>query len=81
MFKEIRIFLTAGIMILWAGNTSAQRIGLLPPKVKWHEIHNDSLRIIFPTGEERMATRIASVMLKLAASDPINTKAGINPFQ
>ncbi len=80
MFKEIRILLTAGIMILWAVISSAQRIGLLPPNVKWHEIHNDSLRIIFRTGEERLATRIASVMLKLAASDPINTKGRYKPI-
>lgn len=60
MFKRIRI-VVAAVMILFAGNIMAQRIGLLPPRVKWQEIRTDSLRIIFPPGEEDKALSLIHI--------------------
>ncbi len=79
MFKRTRIVVTA-VMILFAGNIMAQRIGLLPPSVKWLEIRTDSLRVIFPPGEEVKAQRVASLMLRLAAADPITTTGRYRPI-
>src|SRR5690242_792421 len=73
MFRHLRFLLFVGIVFISAkGNT--QRIGLLPSSVKWQQIRDDSLRVIFPKGEEKRAERVASLMLKLASVDPITTK-------
>lgn len=74
MFKTSRM-IVAVVMVLIGSNAMAQRIGLLPPRVKWLEIRTDSLRVLFPPGEEEKAERVASLMLRLAAADPI-TKTG-----
>jgi len=79
MSRQIRLLLIAG-MILFAVNAFAQRIGLLPPSVKWQQIRHDSLRVIFPEGEEERAKRVASLMLKLASTDPITTKGRYRPI-
>ncbi len=49
----------------------AQRLGLLPPTTNWQQLTNDSLRIIYPEGNEATARRVASLMMKFAAADPI----------
>ncbi len=79
MSRRTRFLIIVG-MILFAGNLFAQRIGLLPPSVKWQQIRNDSLRVIFPDGEEKRARRVASLMLKLASADPITTKGRYRPI-
>lgn len=53
---------------------AAQRYGYLPPSVKWQELRHDSIRVIFPKGQAAEAGRVAAVMLKLAALDPITTE-------
>ncbi|MDQ3017901.1 MAG: hypothetical protein M3R25_14410, partial [Bacteroidota bacterium] len=58
----------------------AQRMGLLPPSVKWHQLKDDSLRVIFPEGQDEVATRVASLMLKLASVDPISTAKRYKPI-
>lgn len=79
MFKRIQLLLIAG-MLLCAGNMFGQRIGLLPPKTKWQQIHDDSLRIIYPQGEDEKAKRVAALMLKLASADPITTQGRYRPI-
>ncbi|HZV70007.1 MAG TPA: hypothetical protein VFG10_10705 [Saprospiraceae bacterium] len=79
MFRWISFFVVAGIM-MFAGYANAQRIGLLPPGVKWHQLRDDSIRIIFPEGEEVRAQRVASLMLRLAGTDPITTKGRYRPI-
>ena len=49
----------------------AQKLGLLPSKVKWQQLRHDSLRIIYPEGGEATARRVAGLMLKFASVDPI----------
>lgn len=67
-------------VIFFSWNSMAQRLGLLPPGVKWQEIEDDSLRIIFPKGEEVRAQRVASLMLMLAHKDPISTHGRYKPI-
>ncbi len=79
MFRKIQSLVLAGIFLI-AGNAFGQRIGLLPPKVKWYQISNDSVRVIYPVGEEETAKRVASLTLKLAAVDPITTHGRYKPI-
>ncbi len=79
MSKGIRCLLIFA-MILFGTEAFAQRIGLLPPSVKWKQLKDDSLRIIFPEGHEAQARRVASLMLKVAAVDPITTKGRYTPI-
>jgi hypothetical protein len=79
MFRKILLVLPVLIHFL-TGNVSAQQIGLLPPSVKWQQISDDSLRIIYPRGEEERAKRVASLMLKLASVDPITKTDVIDPY-
>lgn len=57
-----------------------QRLGLLPPSTKWKQLRDDSLRIVYPDGLEDQAHRVASLMLKFAALDPITTKGRNKPI-
>jgi len=58
----------------------AQRLGLLPSKIKWQQLRSDSLRIIFPKGEEEKAERVASLTRKLSKADPIVTHGRYRPI-
>jgi hypothetical protein len=56
---------------MYVGQLCAQRLGLLPACTKWHQLRHDSLRILYPEGQEIAAARAATIMLKLAKADPI----------
>ena len=58
----------------------SQRLGLVPSKIKWQQLKHDSLRIIYPEGYRETATRAASLMLKVAAADPIDVKSRYKPI-
>ncbi len=58
----------------------AQRLGLLPSKIKWRQLTSDSLRIIYPQGKEETAVRVASLMRKLANANPITTNGRYKPI-
>lgn len=70
MSKTIRLCIWFCV-IFTCGDIQAQRLGLLPSKTRWLQLQHDSLRIIFPEGNEETAKRVASLMLKFAAADPI----------
>lgn len=46
----------------------AQNFGGNPPSLKWHQINTDRVRVIFPTGSDSQANRIANVMKLLGDS-------------
>ncbi|MBP8086395.1 MAG: hypothetical protein KAY48_03840 [Saprospiraceae bacterium] len=79
MSKATRLLFLFSILFL-AVNTYAQRLGYLPSKTKWQQLRDDSLRVIFPAGEEETARRVASLMLKLAAVDPIAQDSRYKPI-
>src|SRR5688500_17472053 len=79
MSKLLRFLFFAGILLV-AQNGFAQRLGLLPPSIKWKQLVDDSLRIIYPQGEEATARRVASLMLKFASVDPITTEGRYKPI-
>jgi len=58
----------------------AQKLGLLPSKIKWQQLRHDSLRIIYPEGGEKTARRVAGLMLKFASVDPIATDSRYKPI-
>ena len=58
----------------------AQKLGLLPSKVKWQQLRHDSLRIIYPEGGEATARRVAGLMLKFASVDPISKDSRYKPI-
>lgn len=59
---------------------TGQRLGLLPSSTKWQQLRHDSLRIIYPEGNEETAKRVASLMLKFASVDPITTEGRYKPI-
>ena len=54
MYKAIRYFFLLGILFP-AMDMQAQRLGYLPSKINWQQLKDDSLRIIFPEGQEENA--------------------------
>lgn len=56
----ITLFLIGSISCL--SETQAQNFGGHPPSVKWLQINTDVVRVIFPSGQEEEATRIASLI-------------------
>jgi hypothetical protein len=79
MSKLLRYLLLLGI-IFPGKDMFAQRLGFLPSKTKWQQLRHDSLRIIYPDGSEETARRVASLMLKFAAADPIEKKSRYKPI-
>lgn len=59
---------------------NAQRLGYLPSKTKWQQLRDDSLRVIFPEGQEETARRVGYLMLKLASVDPIAKDSRYKPI-
>ena len=54
-------------ILIVASYSNAQQFGGNPPSLKWKQINTDSARIIFPTGLDSQANRVASVVHWLAA--------------
>lgn len=79
MSKHGRWLCLIGLMC-WAYSAGAQRLGLLPPGVKWHQLVHDSLRIIFPSGYDSTAMRAASLMLSVSQTDPISRQCRYKPI-
>src|ERR1043166_1453470 len=48
----------------------SQQFGGNPPSLKWKQINSDTARIIFPTGLDSQARRVASIVHYLAAQKP-----------
>jgi len=48
----------------------AQQFGGNPPSVSWKQINNKAVRVIFPTGMDSQAMRIASIIDYLAINKP-----------
>jgi hypothetical protein len=61
------------VYILIFSFLSAQQFGGNPPSLKWKQINSDTARIIYPTGLDRQAQRVAAVVHFLAAK---NTSLG-----
>jgi len=79
MSKTIRFILFISI-IFFVESIQAQRLGFLPSKTNWQQLRHDSLRIIYPEGSEATARRVASLMLKFAAADPIAKDSRYTPI-
>lgn len=79
MSKAVRYLLFFSFLFL-AADIHAQRLGYLPSKTKWHQLRDDSLRVIFPEGQEETARRVGSLMLKLASVDPIAKDSRYKPI-
>ena len=79
MSKAVRLLFILGLIFL-TEDLQSQRLGYLPSKTKWQQLCDDSLRIIFPEGQEETAKRTASLMLKLAAVDPIAKDSRYKPI-
>jgi hypothetical protein len=65
-FLFLGLFLFNGLMI------NAQIFGGTPPSVKWKQINTDSFRIIFQTGLDSQAQRVASIVDYLATEKPVS---------
>ena len=79
MSKLIRYLLLLGI-IFPGKDVFAQRLGLVPSKTSWQQLRHDSLRVIYPQGFDETAARVASLMLKIARTDPMAKDGRYNPI-
>src|SRR2546423_4899320 len=55
----------------------AQQFGGFPPSTKWKQINTDTARIIFTSGSEKQAERIATLIHKAAADTPFSMGPGL----
>ena len=51
-------------------NSFGQQFGGNPPSLKWNQINTDSVRVIFPVGQEKKANEIASIVQSLGRNNP-----------
>lgn len=79
MSNAIRTLLFV-FVVVQAGSLHAQRLGLLPSSVKWQQLRNDSVRIIYPQGKEETAQRVASIIRKMGKADPIAPDSRYKPI-
>lgn len=63
-----KILLLSFLFISYA--VPAQQFGGNPPSVSWKQINNKAVRVIFPTGLDSQAMRIASIIDYLAINKP-----------
>lgn len=57
----LRLFLVSFLFLQISGSPYAQRFGGTPPGVSWKQINTDTVRIIFPTGLDSQAQRVAQL--------------------
>ncbi len=79
MSETVRFLFVLGILV-WGHEIAAQRLGLLPPTTRWEQLVHDSLRIIYPAGQEATARRVASMMLKTGVTDPVSNHCRYKPI-
>lgn len=51
-------------------SAASQQFGGTPPEVSWKQLNSDTAQIIFPTGLDSQAWRVANIIHRLAASKP-----------
>src|SRR5688572_19700136 len=78
--SKVLVYLLIFGAVITVQKSDCQRLGLLPPSVKWKQLVDDSLRIIYPDGQETNARRVASLMLKFASLDPIGGTSRYRPI-
>ncbi len=54
--------------VFFAVSASAQEFGGNPPSLKWKQVNNDTVRIIFPDGLQEVAKKIAAITGQMGAS-------------
>lgn len=63
---SVLFFLVSGLY------ANAQLFGGNPPSTKWKQIKTDTVRIIYPTGLDSQAQRVAAIVHKLALEKPVS---------
>src|SRR5687767_11550842 len=53
-------------LLLFTLFLQAQQFGGTAPSVKWKQINNDTLRVIFPAGLDSQAKQVADISLRLS---------------
>lgn len=46
----------------------SQQFGGNPPSIKWRQVNNETIRVIFPTGLDSLAQEIADISIRLGSS-------------
>ena len=57
------------LALLFTGDTFAQSFGGFSPSLKWYEINTDTVRIIYPDGQEQQAQRLVNAIHYLKKND------------
>ena len=55
--------------LLFTGETFAQSFGGFSPSLKWYEINTDTVRVIYPKGQEQQAQRLVNAIHYLKKND------------
>ncbi|MEY4884790.1 MAG: hypothetical protein RL151_99, partial [Bacteroidota bacterium] len=50
----------------------AQRFGGNPASFRWQQSGTDTVRVIFPTGTDSLAGRVAAITHRMAGSNPVS---------
>ena len=67
MYLLARVSFIALFSLILLG-ASAQEFGGNPPSLKWKQINNDTVRIIFPDGLQEVAKKIAAITGQMGTS-------------
>lgn len=57
------------VLVLLVQFTKAQQFGGNPPSVHWRQVHSDTARIIYPEGLDTVASRVATIVNKIAQNN------------
>jgi len=68
----MRKCLLLGCLLLSSYILMAQQFGGHPPSHKWKQVNTDTARIIFPTGLDSQASRVASIVHYMARQKPVS---------
>jgi hypothetical protein len=66
--QKLIVFIGCLLLIF---DLSAQQFGGNPPSLKWKQVNTDTARIIFPAGMDSQAIRVATIVHRIAADNPI----------
>ncbi|HMK27562.1 MAG TPA: hypothetical protein VK483_16130 [Chitinophagaceae bacterium] len=71
----MRKLLLSYFLFLISYSSFSQQFGGNPPSLKWKQINTDSVRVIFPTGLDSQANRVASIVHWLAAHPAVGSQS------
>jgi hypothetical protein len=67
---NIRLVLVCHLILIWFGANAQFEIGSHPSDIRWQQIDNKHVKVIYPTGQNQKAQRIAN-LIELMATEQL----------